>query len=282
MRIGITGGKGGIGKSTVATALAVELAKSKKILLLDADVDCPNDHIILSIKRKKEEGVFQSIPKWDFNKCIKCGKCADVCKQSAIIRVKEKFPVFFPEMCIGCNACSIICPTGAITKDKKQIGTIYSGKAHGIDLITGEMAIGYEESSPIVNAEKKFVLEQKKIYDYIIVDTGAGAHCNVISALIDCDLALAVTEPTPLGAYDLKLILELSKLLKIPVKVIINKSNLGDKKLIKNLIKDYKTEIIAEIPYKKEIFEQFSKGEPIKNEVITKIANNLIKKRGVL
>lgn len=282
MRIAITGGKGGIGKSSVATALSVELAKTKKVLLLDADVDCPNDHIILSIKRKKEQGVFQSIPKWDLNKCIKCGRCSNVCKQNAIIMVKEKFPVFFPEMCIGCNACSIICPTGAISKDKKQIGTIYSGKAHGIDLITGEMGIGYEESSPIVNAEKKFILEQKKTYDYIIVDTGAGTHCNVISALLDCDLALAVTEPTPLGAYDLKLILELSKLLKLSVKIIINKANLGDKKLIKNLIKNYDTEIIAEIPYKKEIFDQFSKGEPIKNKVITEIANNLIKKRNLL
>lgn len=294
MRIAITGGKGGTGKSTVATALAVELAKKNKILLLDADVDCPNDHIILSIKRKKVKTVFQSIPKFNHKKCIKCGKCAQVCRANAILFVKEKYPIFVPDLCIGCNACSIVCPTAAISKTKKQIGTIYSGSGHGIDLITGEMAIGYEESSPIVNAIKKFASKRtetkvsgapktkgfrakEKSYAYVLVDTGAGTHCNVISALLGCDLALAVTEPTPLGAYDLELILKLAKLLKVPVKVVLNRADIGNKSLIKDIIKYYKTEIIAEIPYRKEILEAFSKGKPIKDEAITKLKNYIKK-----
>ncbi|UZE94085.1 MAG: ATP-binding protein [Candidatus Pacearchaeota archaeon] len=273
MRIAITGGKGGTGKSTVATALAVELAKKKKILLIDADVDCPNDHIILSIKRKKEQAIYQSIPKFNHKKCIKCGKCAQVCRANAILSIKEKYPIFVSDLCIGCNACSIICPVGAISRTKKQIGTIYSGKGHDINLVTGEMVIGYEEASPIVNAEKNFASKKEQDYDFIIIDTGAGTHCNVIAALLGCDLALAVTEPTPLGAYDLELILELTKMLKIPAKVILNRSNVGDKNLIKKIVKKYKTKIIAEIPYKKEILEAFSRGKPIEDESINKIAN---------
>ncbi len=274
MRIAITGGKGGTGKSTVATALAVELAKrKKKILLIDADVDCPNDYIILSIKRKKKQAIYQSIPKWNFKKCIKCGKCAKVCKENAILFVKEKYPIFVSDLCIGCNACSIICPVGAISKTKKQIGTIYSGKGHDINLITGEMAIGYEESSPIINALKKFIAKIENKYDYILIDTGAGTHCNVISALLGCDLAFAVTEPTPLGATDLDLILELTKLLNIPTKIILNRSNVGNKNLIKKIAKKYKTDIITEILYKKKILEAFSRGKPIKDESIKKIAN---------
>ena len=54
MKIAITGGKGGTGKSTISTALAIELATGQnKVLLVDADVECPDDHIILSTNRKK-------------------------------------------------------------------------------------------------------------------------------------------------------------------------------------------------------------------------------------
>jgi len=67
MRISITGGKGGTGKSTVATALAYELAKEQKekVLLVDLDVDCPNDHLALSVKREKVKDVYQPIPEFD-------------------------------------------------------------------------------------------------------------------------------------------------------------------------------------------------------------------------
>jgi len=277
MKIAITGGKGGTGKSTIATALAVEFAKKvkNKVLLLDGDVDCPNDYIILSIKIKKAKAVYQAIPNWDFKKCIKCGKCSQACRANAILFVKEKYPIFIPDLCVGCNACSIACPTGAISKTKKQIGIIYSGKGYGINLITGEMAIGYGEASPIVNAEKNFASKIEKNYNYVLVDTGAGTHCNVISALLGCNLALAVTEPTPLGAVDLELILKLNKILKIPTKVILNRSDIGDKNLIKKIVKKYKTQIIAEIPYRKEILEAFSQGKPIEDENIRKIVEYL-------
>jgi len=152
MRIGITGGKGGTGKSTIATALAVELAKKNKVLLIDADADCPNDHLILSIKRKKAKDVFQLIPKWDFKKCIKCGKCSFVCKQHAIVFIKNKFPIFIPEQCNGCKACMFACPTGAIKKDKKKIGSIYYGKKGNISFVSGEIEPNQPLSEFIVSA----------------------------------------------------------------------------------------------------------------------------------
>ncbi len=280
MRIAITGGKGGTGKSTIATALAVELAKLKKVLLLDADTDCPNDHLLLSIKRKKEQDIYQMIPKWDFKKCIKCGRCAQVCREKAIVFVKNKYPIFVPDLCTGCSACLLACPTKAISKEKQIIGTIYSGQGHGIDLLTAEMRIGYEEASPIVNALKKFAQKQEKNndYDYILVDTAAGAHCNVISALLGTELALAVTEPTPLGAHDLDLILKLCSVLDIPAKIILNRSDVGDKKMIEKIAQKHKTEIIAQLPYKKEILESYSKGEPIEDESIKKIVKILEQK----
>ena len=84
VKIAITGGKGGTGKSMVATSLAVELARKGKTVLADVDVECPNDHLLLSARRKKVRKIYQPIPKWDFKKCTKCGMCYDACKFDAI------------------------------------------------------------------------------------------------------------------------------------------------------------------------------------------------------
>jgi len=280
-KIAITGGKGGTGKSTVATAFAIALSKKYKTLLLDADVDCPNDHLILNIKRKQEKEVFQQIPKFYPEKCIKCGKCAEVCKQNAIVFVKDKYPIFLTDQCIGCGACMITCPTGAIGKTKKKIGTVYLGKHQDIGFFSAETEIGTEEESPIVNALKEFSKKEENNYDYILIDTSPGTHCNVISALQDCDLAFSVTEPTPFGAHDLELSLKLLKKLKIPSKIVLNKSDLGNRKLIEDIAKKYQTEIISEIPFNKQIVLDYSSGKPIKNKNINKMIEFLEKENGM-
>ncbi len=282
MKIAITGGKGGTGKSTVATSLAVELAKNKKTMLVDADVDCPNDHLILNLKRGKIKDIFQPIPKFDFSKCTKCGRCAEVCREHAIIFVEDKYPILISEQCIGCSACMIACPNQAIGKDKKKIGTIYSSKYHKknieIDFFSAETEIGVEEESPVVNALKNYTNDKEKNYDFILIDSSPGTHCNVISALQGCELAFCVTEPTPLGAHDLKLSLELLKILKIPSKIILNKSGFGNNKIIEDIAKEYQTEIVINIPYKKEILKSYSRGEPIEDKNIMKLARILERK----
>ena len=119
--IGITGGKGGTGKSTVAVALACELAKKFKILLVDADVDCHNDHLLLNAKREEALIVEQRIPIWDLDKCNQSGLCATVCKTNAIVSVKDKKPIFLSEQCNGCGACVLKCPQEAISWGKKKL-----------------------------------------------------------------------------------------------------------------------------------------------------------------
>jgi len=261
--IGITGGKGGTGKSTVATALAFELAKVRKVLLVDADVDCPNDHLLLSIKRNDLETVYQRIPKFDLKKCSKCGKCGQVCKTNAIVSIKNKEPIFMLNQCNGCGSCVYICKDNAISWKKKEIGNLYSGKNHNIDFLGGELKANEPVSEFIVNALNNVINKKNEDYDFIIIDTAAGTHCPVIAALEMCDKVYSVTEPTPLGKHDLEIILGLLIELKKKSKIIINRCDVGNSKLITELSKEYNVPIISEIPYSKDIVTSYARGVPI-------------------
>jgi len=272
--IAVTGGKGGTGKSTVATALAVELGRTHKVLLADADVDCPNDHLLLGIERKKIETVFQRIPEWNLEKCIGCGKCAKACKYNAIAVVNKK-PVFMQDMCSGCGACFLACPKKAISWGKKEIGQIYSGKGHGIDLLSGELKVNEPVSEFVVNALKKKAGGMAEKYDFIITDTAPGTHCDVISAMEDAGIALAVTEATPLGAHDLELMTKLLKKLGIDFEIILNRSGVGNDNLIEGIASKAGKKISAKIPYSEKILRDYSHGIPVRHKSIEWIAGSV-------
>ncbi len=270
--IGVTGGKGGTGKSTVSTALAIELAKDAKVLLVDLDVDCPNDHLILNISREKIGNVHQRVPEIDSEKCISCGKCSEACVTNALVSLKERPPIFIPLQCNGCGACEIVCPVNAISWSNKEIGTIFKGKKLNVDFLSGELKINEPVSEFVVDGVKKELEKQKNNYDFVIVDTAAGTHCDVISALRICDFTFVVTEPTPLGGHDLKLILGLVEKLGIDSKVILNRAGEGEEKIILKILEKFNKKISVKIPYSKEIMRSYAKGEPIVHESIKKIA----------
>lgn len=263
-KIAISGGKGGVGKSTVAVLMANKLTRGgKKVILCDCDVECPNDYLLLSQKLKKPiKRVFAEFPKLDKKKCQKCGLCVRTCRENAIFQKPGEYPVFIKDLCSACGACWIVCPNKAIKRKKEEIGKIYLSEIRNYYLVTGVAKAGLEETGPVVTETKKFALNlAKKVKaDYILFDTAPGTHCPVISALLDCDFAYCVTEPTPMGAYDLDLILDLCRKLKIPAKIILNQADLGDKKRVQKIAKKYKIKIEEEIPYSKEIVKAYSKG----------------------
>lgn len=267
MKIAITGGKGGTGKSIVTVSLAVEFARSNSTMLVDADVECPNDHLMLSIKRKKYTKVYQPIPKWDFDQCVKCGKCASICKQNAIVFVKDKYPAFVKDVCIGCKACLVACPTGAITETKKEIGTIYTGKNYGVDLVSGELKLGELASGEVVAEVRKYSEEiaRKIKAKTILIDSAAGIGCSVIASLVGTDYIVAVTEPTPSALHDLKRVLYLAHHFGIKHGIVINKFDLERNFCLKieEFAKRSKIPILGKIPYRKDFVDSMIKMEPV-------------------
>jgi len=284
MKIAITGGKGGTGKSMVATSLAVEFAKHKKTTLIDVDVECPNDHLLLSAKRKQYNKIYQVIPKWDMNKCIKCGKCARVCKQNAIVFVKNKYPAFIKDVCIGCKACMVACPEGAISEAKKEIGTIYRGKNYGVDLIGGELKLGELASGEVVAEVRKQSEEiNKKLKtNIILIDSAAGIGCPVIASLVGTDYIVVVTEPTPSAFHDLKRVLYLANYFKIKHGIVINKYSLSDKFCLKieKFAKDNNLMVIGKIPYHQDFVSSTIEMKPVVeiNSEYQKVFQDIIKK----
>ncbi|NTU47876.1 MAG: 4Fe-4S binding protein, partial [Syntrophobacteraceae bacterium] len=108
MVIGIASGKGGTGKTTVATNLAVALAE-QDVLFLDCDVEEPNAHLFLKPRLTFREEIVLEVPEIDEKRCDLCGKCREICRFNAIA-VLPRVVMTFQELCHGCGGCFMVCP----------------------------------------------------------------------------------------------------------------------------------------------------------------------------
>jgi len=259
MIISIASGKGGTGKTTIATNLAVALGTD--VNLLDCDVEEPNDHIFIQPKITRTEKVSLKVPQVDMNKCSLCGKCQEICQFQAIVVVGTTV-LTFPELCHSCGGCMEVCPENAITEIDREMGIFESGSRNGLEFAYGRIFVGQVMAVPVIERVRAAVQPDK----VNIIDAPPGTSCPVISSVKDTDFLILVTEPTPFGLNDLKLAVGMVKILAIPHGIIINRSDLGDDK-VKEYAKEENIPILMEIPFDRQIAETYSKGKLLVEEL---------------
>ena len=226
MIVSVASGKGGTGKTLVATSLALSLKDRERVQLLDCDVEEPNCHILLKPSLTRSEKVSIPVPEIDEDKCNHCGKCAQVCAYHAIAAMAQHVLVF-PNLCHGCGACSYLCPEKAISEKETEIGVIEFGNAGGIDFIHGKLNPGETMATPVVRQVKDLTDRDATV----IVDCAPGTSCPVVEAIRDSDFCVLVTEPTPFGLNDLVLAVNTVRELGIPCGVVINRHGVGNNKV---------------------------------------------------
>ena len=259
MIISIASGKGGTGKTTVATNLAVSIGSD--VQLLDCDVEEPNAHLFIDPVIEQSKKVYTPVPKIDEEKCNFCKKCAEICRFKAIAVIKE-IVLTFPELCHSCGGCMEVCPENAITETGRELGVIETGHRNGLAFVHGRLRVGEAMSPPLIREVRSLTRSDQ----LTIIDAPPGTSCPVIAAMKGTDFVLMVTEPTPFGLHDLKLAVEAVKLLGIPRGLVINRSDIGNDD-VRTYAKMENLPILMEIPFDRRIAEAYSRGKLIVEEM---------------
>jgi len=265
MKIAIASGKGGTGKTTLATNLTAFFAETEKIILADLDVEEPNSGLFLNGKLTHEEIKYKMIPEWDENSCTLCGQCQNNCNFHAVIQLASQILVF-PELCHSCFACSELCPVNALPMVKQRMGILKQFETENFSFIESRLDIGQEQAVPLIGQTIQYIDNTFGKDVLKIFDSPPGTSCPVIEATKDADFVILVTEPTPFGLHDLTLAIETMKELGKSFGVVINRFGIGNDEVL-DYCKNNNIPILAKIPNKRKIAELYSSGKLIYTEL---------------
>ena len=224
----ILSGKGGTGKTTVASAL-IRLSDARACA--DCDVDAPNLHLVNRHYSSSETAPYEGLPLAyiDPALCTACGECHRNCRFGAVIpgapyRVE-------PYACEGCGVCTLVCLADAINLRSHEAGimTLYAQQDRVFS--TAQLRTGAGTSGLLVSQVKKRMNDAaKQDVPLAIVDGSPGIGCPVIATLSGADITLIVAEPSLSGISDLERIVKTARGFDVRIAVCVNKANINPKK----------------------------------------------------
>ncbi len=254
MKIAIASGKGGTGKTTVATSLALSLGD---VTFLDCDVEGPNAHLLLHPEIERSAQVTVTVPRLHEEKCSYCGECADFCRSNALAVVPGKW-LIFDQLCHACGGCTLVCPTRAIYEVDRRIGEVRFGHAGAIRFVQGELDAGEAHPIPVIED----VLKEAGNQGDVIIDSPPGTNCSMIEVAKAADIVLLVTEPTPFGLHDLTLAVEALKVINRPAAILVNRADWGAGEVHEYAAREG-IPVVLEIPHLLAVAEGYARSRPL-------------------
>jgi MinD superfamily P-loop ATPase len=262
--LAVVSGKGGTGKTTVATSLATAWLRDGPVLLADCDPEGPNTHHFLPQRGElTETPVTVPMPSIESTTCVLCGDCVGVCAFNALAALPDRI-LLIESLCHACGGCALACPRGAIREEPRQVGVLRSGSAGGLGFLQGVLAIGEPRATAVIEATIDAVRTRMTPDTDVVLDGPPGASCPVASVVRAADVCLLVTEPTSFGLHDLIQAHELIAARGKPSAVILNRAR-GDSAdtKVEAWCRDRKIPLLLAIPDRRSVAEAYSRGVPL-------------------
>ncbi len=258
-QISIISGKGGTGKTTLTSCVIPFL---DRLVIADADVDAPDLKILLENTIETEEDfVGLQRARINYDKCIHCGRCHQVCNFNAISRDIQ----VNTGKCEGCSVCKVACPVDAITMEDYIVGKVYTRTTKYGPMVDARLIPGEEASGKLVTKVRKIAqkIAEERELDYILLDGSPGVACNVISAITGADKVVVVTEPTLSGLHDLKRVYKLIRTFGIAPVVVLNKCGIEPEMeaKIKSYCQKEQIPVLLEIPFDHQMVQVITKNQ---------------------
>ncbi len=263
IKIAVASGKGGTGKTLIATNLFYTLKEwGKEVTLVDCDAEEPNDTLFLPGKEVRKFDVTQKVPVIDQKKCIFCGKCREFCNYNAILCLPDtKYISVVEDLCHGCGACLVACRYDAITEKDVVLGRVRRFSLdHHASVVEARTEIGIYSPVSVIKA----AVREAGPKGIVIMDAPPGTSCPFIQTVVNADYTVLVTEPTPFGLSDLKQSVETLKTMNKPSGVIVNRAGMGSHAIYDYLVQE-NLPLLMEIPFDRSIAATYSEGKLIAN-----------------
>lgn len=253
MIVAVASGKGGVGKTTIASALAE--AGEAAVHLVDCDVEEPNCHILNGTEGGLKRDIHSSVPEIDEKLCRLCGACAEFCKFNAL-GVSGKRVLVFKELCHSCGGCRMVCPVGAVKEREFTIGFTETAESGDRRFSRGVLRVGNAMAPPVIRSAKELVDNRGEL---TLLDCSPGTSCPAVEGIRGADYVILVSEPTPFGLNDLKLAVEMVRGLKYEMGVIVNRSGRRDQD-INRYCREEGIPVLLRIPESRKVAEAYSEG----------------------